>query len=401
MGKIRVFAAALLALALLCAGAAAQTLPGVECFSPGLVQLSALEAQGPDVTAEAEVALEKAMYARDLSVLGSMLSGTTIGYARTAGEETLTIARGGETLGVYALPQAETVNAWLERLCGVAILERVPLASIADWLEGLAPGDALIGGFRVSEAFALERTMSDDGTRLTKIVFTAGSIARGDEAPWTVTGFLRQPAGRAPKDTFELTVTQDKDNFFELSYSALRESEIATKNKKGTASVRTALKAAGKLAGSSISSRLTVTTRNDWTADGESLSEKITVTTTLTHQDTTPGRRMQRLNDVDAQMKHVIRLTTLEAGQDAIALSDEVTLSVTMDSNEFLSGSAQVRMQVGGEAAAGAADEATPGEPAPEGAVPEAITPQAIAQLAARIYRQLGESTREKIAGGL
>ena len=61
-------------------------------------------------------------------------------------------------------------------------------------------------GFAVTEAIALKRTMSDDGTRLTRVDFQSGAIGRGGETPYEITGYMRQPAGRAPKDTFELTV---------------------------------------------------------------------------------------------------------------------------------------------------------------------------------------------------
>ena len=154
--------------------------------------------------------------------------------------------------------------------------------------------------------------------------------------PWRVSGYLRQPAGRAPKDTFEITFTQDEDNSIELLYSALRENEVTQKNKLGVVSVRTTLKATGKIAGSSVTSRLSVTAKNRWTANGENLSERITVSASLGHTDKTPGRRMQRLNDAAAEMKHTIRLTTTEAEHAPIELTDEITLDVTLDSNAFL-----------------------------------------------------------------
>lgn len=390
MLKKRVFAVVFLALTALHMCAAAQTLPGIDCFSPGLVKLSALEGAGAPIQAEAEVTLDKAMYARDLSVLSAMLDGTTLVYAGADDEEALTIRRNGETLGVYALPEGEAMDALNllgEELGGVAILERVPLETLAAWLEGLGTGDALAMGFAVSEPFALERTMSDDGARLTKISITAGSIAREGEAPYAVSGFLRQPAGRAPKDTFELTLTQDEKNFFELSYSAQRENEITKKDKAGTTSVRTMLKAAGKLAGSSISSRLSVTMRNAWTADGENLDEKVSITATLTHQDNRPGLRMKRLNAIEGELRNVIRLTTTEAGSDVIDLTDEITMELVMDSNTVLAGGADVRMRIGGEAPQIA--DAAPAQQAD------------IERLAGEIYQQLDEDARALISEGL
>jgi len=315
-----------------------------------------------------------------------MLSGMTIGYISDGGEM-LTIARGGETLGVYAMPESEKLDVLTDSLMGTAVLERVPLADIADWLEGLAEGETLALGFSVAEPFVLERTMSDDGTRLTKVNLT-GAIAREGETPYRVEGFLRQPAGRAPKDTFELTFTQDESNYIELLYSALRENEVTRKNKEGTASVRTTLKAAGKIAGSGISSRLTVTMKNRWTAEEGALSERVSVTANLAHEDKTPGRRMQRLNDVAAEVKNVIRLTTHEEGDDALSLSDEIIFEVVLDSNTLLAGSANVTLRAGGEKT----------KEYPEA---EKIDESSAKALAQSIYRQLEEKTKEKIQSGL
>ena len=370
-----------------CGAAGAQTLPSNEVFSPGLVKLAELERTQPSVRAEASVTIDKAMYARDLSVLSAMLKGTTLTYQSGDAGETLSISRGGETLGVYALPQSEAVDALTDRLLGTAVLERVPLASIAGWLEGLAEGDALGFGFAVSEPFALVRTMSDDGTRLTKIN-VSGAIAREGGAAYRVEGFLRQPAGRTPKDTFELTFTQDEDNFIELSYSALRENEVTRRDREGTASVRTTLKAAGKLAGSAVSSRLTVTMKNHWTADGDALSERVSITASLTHEDKTPGRRMQRLNSVAAETKNTIRLTTHESGDEFIELTDAMEIGVTLDENDFLAGSADVTVRVGGDVQ----------KPAME---PEEITPETAGALARRLYPQLDEDTMAAIRKGL
>ena len=378
----------LLLVCLLCCGtAAAQTLPSNEVFSPGLVRLAELEKTQPSVQAEASVQLDKAMYARDLSVLSAMLRGTTLAYQGDEAGETLSIARNGELLGVYAVPQSAALNALESRLLGTAVLERVPLTAIAAWLEGLEAGDALGFGFAVSEPFVLERTMSDDGTRLTKIN-VSGAIAREGQTAYRVEGFLRQPAGRAPKDTFELTFTQDADSFIELTYSALRENEVTRKDREGTVSVRTSLKAAGKLAGHAVSSRLSVTMKNRWTAEDDALAERVSITASLAHEDRTPGRRMQRLGSVAAETKNTIRLTTHETGDEEIRLTDAMELEVTLEGNTFLAGSAEVTVRVGGDVQRPAM-------------TPEEITPETIRTLAARIYPQLGEDTLAIIRKGL
>ena len=417
--KKRLMIALMLALCCLASGALSQTLPGVEVFSPGLVQLCRKAGDGEPVTMRATMTAADIAYARDLSVLGSMLSGTTFEYAGWGGfkqgGDRLSIVKNDETLLSAGLDRGEagaslTLNGQAfavdlsgaqaaldtaDALSGVSILERVPLASVCAWIEGLSAGDALPLGFTVAQAFAVERTMSDDGTRLTRIDIS-GSIAREGEAPWVIEGYLRQPAGRSPKDTFELTAVQDADNSLELSYSSVRQSEITRKDKAGTASVDTTLKAAGKLSGSKVTSRLTVYLRNAWTADGENLSEKITVNATLGHTDNRPGLRMQRLNDISCKLRFVLGLTTQEDAQELIAVSESATLSVVLDGNTFLDCAADMTFSVGGERA----QETQNAQPALQEQLKDALQ-EAVVSLARALYPTLSESAKNKAESGL
>ena len=418
MQKIQSILLAALMMALLASGALAQTLPGVDVFSPGLVRLGEKMKEDPAVHMEAQLTVENAFYVRDTSVLSAMLEGTTLVYDGAKGEngpiDRLQIVREGETLfdawmsddalvlsgERFALLDGESdagmqLLALLEPLESRAILERVPLAAVEAFLLSLKAGDALLGGYAVVKPFTSVQTMSDDGTRLVRIN-VEGSIAREGQAPWVIKGYLKQPAGRAPKDTFELTATQDENNYLELSYSSLRQSEITKKNKAGKASVDTHLKIAGEIGGCRISERLTSLLRNTWTADGENLSEKIVVNMTLDHSDGTPGREKQRLNKAEAKMRHDIRLTTAEAGNDVFDLTDGVTVSLVMDENTVLSAGANAAMVIGGEAAA----TALPDAQAAEKMLDEALS-AAAKDMARGIYPQLSEKTKNKITDGL
>ena len=418
--KKRLMIVLMLALCGLASAALGQTLPGVEVFSPGLVRLCEMAGSGEPVAMRATMTAADIAYARDLSVLASMLSGPTFDYAGwggfAQGGDRLSIVKNDETLLSLGLDRGETgavltlngqaftvdlsrAQAALDTadaLSGVSILERVPLASVCAWIEGLSVGDALPLGFTVTQAFTVEHTMSDDGTRLTRIDIS-GSIAREGEMPWVIEGYLRQPAGRSPKDTFELTAVQDADNSLELSYSSLRQSEVTRKDKAGTASVDTTLKAAGKLSGSKVTSRLTVYLRNAWTADGESLSEKITVNATLGHTDNRPGLRMQRLNDISAKMRFVLGLSTQEDAQETIGVSDSATLSIVLDGNTFLDCAADMTFSVGGERAQ---EEARTAQPAPQEQLEGALR-EAVVSLARALYPTLSESAKNKAESGL
>ena len=418
--KKRLMIVLMLALCCLASGALGQTLPGVEVFSPGLVRLCEMAGSGEPVAMRATMTAADIAYARDLSVLASMLSGTTFDYAGwggfAQGGDRLSIVKNDETLLSLGLDRGETgavltlngqafavdlsrAQAALDTadaLSGVSILERVPLASVCAWIEGLSVGDALPLGFTVTQAFTVEHTMSDDGTRLTRIDIS-GSIAREGEMPWVIEGYLRQPAGRSPKDTFELTAVQDADNSLELSYSSLRQSEVTRKDKAGTASVDTTLKVAGKLSGSKVTSRLTVYLRNAWTADGENLSEKITVNAPLGHTDNRPGLRMQRLNDIGAKLRFVLGLTSKEDAQEVIAVSDSATLSIVLDGNTFIDCAADMTFSAGSERAQ---EEAQTAQPAPQEQLEGALQ-EAVVSLARALYPTLSESAKNKAESGL
>lgn len=397
---------------------AEQMLPDNDVFSPGLIRLSGKMAQQQAVTAEASFSVEDAYYARDLSVLNSMLEGTSFRYEDSGSGEKLEIIRGEETLGQYALqngiltlngtsasleqltdavhPEILRIAAVLQSLQDTPILEKVQLSVVAEWLESLEAGQELAFGFRIAEPVVLTRTMNDDGTRLARVDIASGSIAREGEAPYVMTGWMRQPLGRAPKDTFEIVLTQDERNFVELSYSAQRENTVASKNKKGETSVRTQLKAAGKIAGSGISSRLTVNMTNAWTADGEALNERITLSTTLTHSDNTPDRDKLRLNDVQLKLRQVIRMTTHDAGDENIGLTDEMTVEAVMDEKTFLNAQADVSMIVGGTKAT-----SSDSTESVEVVCQEDLLDSAVRDLARRVYPHLSDKAKNKTIDGL
>ena len=414
----------LLLLIMTAACACAQELPGVDCFSPGLIKLNERMKQGQAVSAEATLTVENAFYARNLSVFKTLLDGTTFKYRGDGETDELTLSREGEELmcaaltaddtqarlmldgqtmdisaltGLAATPdEAQRANLeFAEKIRTTPILERMALTEIADTLEDAKAGERLLPGMIVECPFSVSRTMSDDGERLTKILVD-GSVRMGGEA-WTITGFIRHPGGKAPKDTAELVLKKDDDNWLELSYSAVRKSEIEQKNRKGTASVAAAFKLAGKIDGYSVWTTLKVNTQNNWTADGEKLNEKITVTAKLAHKDNTPGKRMQRLNQVDVVNKNILRITTTEDESDTQSFTDEMSLKIDMDSNTFLEGGMKLSVTVGVEAPKAVGTDARPAD----GQEVQAAFDSAIQTLSARLYAQLDEKTKQAIADGL
>ena len=425
--KRRWAAAAAALLALCAAGAHAQELPDTACFSPGLAAARDAAQAGESLHVTATVDVDSALYARDLSVLSAMLEGTRFIYDGTEDTDALSIERGGETIFSGALAREEdgvlvvmngegyrleSASQALCALLGVAepeaaasealaraprpsLLERLPLADAADWLETLTAGTELGGGYAVTQGFTVERTLSDDGTRVTKLKL-AGAVARGEES-WTIGGTMQQTVGNAPKTTAEVSIARDKSSTLTLSLSSTRKSTVTRRDKAGQTAVDTVLKCSGKLEGYSVATQLTLRLRNDWTADDEKLTEKVVISAELGHTDKTPGRRMQRLNDFSLKLRNAISVTTWAVDRPP-TLTDSVTLDFKMDGNTFAAGSAQLSVAVGGKEPADVAAEQVREA---DGAELLQAVQQAVREMAAKIWAQLDEQDRGKITSGL
>lgn len=418
--KYRLMTVLLLMLCLLFSGAAAQTLPDLTVFSPGLTQMSEKLERGEQVEMTAELAVRDMLYARDLSLLQAMLDGMQLVYSGGGtlreGCDALKLIRSGETLFAADLVRnglnAElSVNDRTFGLClpegfsgiaaagdwisGAAILNRVPLISVCEAVEGLKAGEPLAAGFVVAAPFAVERTMSDDGTRLTKIHISS-SVEREGEI-WAVSGFLRQPAGRAPKDTAEITFARDEDNTLTATYSSTRSQSVSQKDKKGRVIVETALSLSGKLGGYGVTTKLKLRMQNDWTADGENLTEKLVMTVTLGHTDRTPGRRMQRLNDASAKLRCEMTVKSQDAAKAPVLIDEKSSLSVVFDGNTFLDVSVEGDVQVGGEARLAA----LAGVPVSSKEEIGAAFETAAERIAGMIYPRLGREAVSKAENGL
>ncbi|MFR8177783.1 MAG: hypothetical protein ACLVB5_12205 [Christensenellales bacterium] len=405
--KIFAFLALLLTLTAACAGA--QQRPSVGCFSPGLVRVSEKMKENPTVSADVTLTVENAFYARNLSVLKKMLEGTTLRVWGDDARGGLTLERGGETLmqadvaqdgrisvdghpletGISVPDEAQTDwNALAERLQTTPILERVPLTAVEAWLKGLKLGDVLGFGATAADAFDVKRTMSDDGERLTKLN-VEGALTIGDET-WTVSGYLRQPGGRAPKDTFELTFRKDDKKRRRAGLQRAASGQDRAERPEGPNERRHDAQGQRQAGGLFGLYDAKVNQRNDWTADGETLNEKITVSVNMTQKDNRPGKNMQGLNRIDAEGKNVIRVTTGEATADA--LDCELTGKLMLNENTFLQGGASMRVTIGGEAPDGAQ--------ADSDAEPWTLE-EAVRALSRRLYRQLDEQTKKSISDGL
>lgn len=115
----------------------------------------------------------------------------------------------------------------------------------------------------------------------------------------------------------------------------------------------------------------------------------------MTHKDNTPGRRMQRLNQIDAEGKNVIRMTTTETDADAYTFTDEIGGKIMMDGNTFLEG----RREAGRDRRAATRRKRL--ERRRRIGRFHRRLEQAVQTLSRRIYQQLDEKTRKAISNGL
>ncbi len=370
----RIAIALLAAVLLMSAAMAEQVLPSNTCFSPGLVRMSEIMAQGAGVTATAEFTADDVLYIKDLSIFEDMLDGAVFTYAGKPGFDSLTIVREGEKLCDLALYddaengvavmrvngetmaldssifESEAMLGFMqaeEFLNGTPILERVPLEAIAEWIEWFGAGDELVPGYMLNEPFAVERTMSDDGERLTRIDIDA-TMTDAQGETWTVSGYLRQPAGTQPKDTFKIKVRRDDKNYVEIEYSAQRKNEIARRDRQGRTTVRSQIVAEAKVGGVGISAKLIVNAVNNWITDGEGgpLEETITLNTTIGFTDRRRDAVKAFKNDLAVKMRHEIELSSLP-GIEEISLTDEASIEATVSSAGLLGGTMNMSVTAG------------------------------------------------------
>ena len=190
---------------------------------------------------------------------------------------------------------------------------------------------------------------------------------------------------------------QDEDNTLTATYSSTRSQSVSQKDKKGRVIVDTSLQLSGKLGGYGVTTKLRVRAQNDWTADGENLSEKMVITVTLGHTDRTPGRRMQRLNDMSAKLRCEMTVQSEEIGSAPVAIAEETSLSATFDGNTFLDVSAEGDALIGGEAKA----PVLTGAPASSVEEIGAALGEAAERIAKLVYPQLGDGAMSKAEKGL
>ena len=173
---------------------------------------------------------------------------------------------------------------------------------------------------------------------------------------------------------------------------------MTRRDRAGSAAVDTVLKSSGRLGGYSVVTQLTLRLRNEWTADDGKLSEKIVISAELGHTDKTPGRRMQRLNDLNLKLRQAISMTT--GAQDGpLTFADSVTLDFKMDGNDLAAGSAQLSVRVGGEELA-VQPEAVQVREATAQELAQAVQ-EAVLDIASGVWAQLDAQDRGKISSGL
>ena len=103
---------------------------------------------------------------------------------------------------------------------------------------------------------------------------------------------------------------------------------------------------------------------------------------------------MQRLNKADVKLRNVIGITTHEAGDEILRVTDAMTIEAVMDENTFLKAGADFDMEIGGTIDHVQA-------PAGDGMTPEEAMGEAVRGMASSVYPLLDANSRKKAENGL
>lgn len=404
----------------------AQTLPSVNCISPGL-QKWMNGAKSGVVTERAAVSVDELFYIPDISVLQNILSGITFqNDSVSEGEGSrnrLTLESGGEQLcsllwavdgeyfsvsegeETYRYPLAHlpfvgsedansTLNTLKSLFPGGSLIERVDMVSLKSALQN-GTLISMIPGL-TQKKMDIAETHSDDGLRLTKLDFS-GSFTDAANANWSISGKVFKPGGNSPKDVAEIQLLKDDSTQLKLVMSGTYKTETVKKEQKGTVTGNVRVNIDGKWNGYRVTYILGLRVRNDWQADGEALSEKLTITPTLNWTDKTPGRRYMHLNTGEITVKDILQVSTLEERDTADSISEKITLSVIMDANTTLAGALNVVSEIKDRKVPTLPDKI---QDADAGKLME-MGNQLAKEISGKVYKSLGENARKKISQGL
>ncbi|MBQ8095205.1 MAG: hypothetical protein IJ242_16760 [Clostridia bacterium] len=406
--------------------ALSQTLPSADLLSPGFAKWIDSSVSGDAVHLEVNGSIEELFHIRDLSVLKSLLSQITLesttGKTQKHEITHLRVRTGGEILSdirystdmdsihftvdgnAYSLPYnelgispiGEKPFEWLETLQSIFIrnswLERFDM----DHLSKLLTSGKLVEQIPFVETGTIQVTegYSDDGLRLTRLALDGDVVCFGQQ--WQVTGSIFKPGGSAPKDTAEVQFIHDKDNSLKITLSSKYTPEKGSKNKTGAVTANARVNVNGKIGGYDVTYTFGLKVRNDWSTDGDILSEKLTVTPSLNWTDKTPGRRYQHLNSGSLTLKNVFRIMSRESDVQIISGTDETTVELTMDGEHVIVGSLGMRFDTV------PVDDVIPGDgEVLTGSAFKQLTDAYVRKISKQIYGYLDGKTQKKITQGL
>ena len=195
----------------------------------------------------------------------------------------------------------------------------------------------------------------------------------------------------------EIQLLKDDSTQLKLVMSGTYKTETVKKEQKGTVTGNVRVNIDGIWNGYRVTYILGLRVRNDWQADGEALSEKLTITPTLNWTDKTPGRRYMHLNTGEITVKDILQVSTLEERDTADSISEKITLSVIMDANTTLAGALNVVSEIKDRKVPTLPDKI---QDADAGKLME-MGNQLAKEISGKVYKSLGENAKKKISQGL
>jgi hypothetical protein len=409
----------------MCTGAIAQTLPSADLISPGFSKWLETADTAEMTTLYVNGSVDQLFHIRDLSVLQSLLSLITIescsgqvqgrdvsNVKLLTGNEIIADAAyivdntelrfslgenqyavpfsefnlSGENISEFDLPAIRTffsANSWIERMDMHRLSEMLRTGELFRCIPGFDAGE-----LQVSESF------SDDGLRLTRMNIDGYFFVASDV--WSVKGTIFKPGGNSPKDTAEFHLMKDENNRLDVTLSSKYTLEKGKSEQNGAVTGNCRINVAGKIGGYDITYVIGLKIRNDWSADGHILAERLTVTPSLNWTDKTPGRRTLHLNSGSLNVKNVIQITSSEDSEMVSEGTNQISMELKMDGESVVSGSFGIYFAAG----PGTLTVPVHGVEINRKSIKQ-LMDSYIDEIAKKMYQQLNEKTHKRIVQGL
>jgi len=395
----------------------------VEQFSPGMRKWQKTSDSADSTRLYVNASANELFHIRDMSVLNSILSFVTIESTSVrhvgsdasririiadgdiAADITYTLTDDAFVFAIdgitYELPLSEIevlfltdgkINdlenlrslfdggAWLERIDLRVLSEMLQTGELFKMLPGFMPGNVMT-----------HEIYSDDGLRMNQLDVDGQFYFNGEL--WSVSGTIKEPDGKSPKDTAEFHFLKDEKNILNASMSSKYMQE---KGQNGTLTSDCKINISGKINGYDVNYTIGIKMRNDWNADGALLSEKLTISPSVKWSNKIPDLKYLHLNNGSFTGKSVIQMVSNESSDIVSGGNSTFSVELKMDGENVISGTLGIRFET---------SEDSLSLPNIESVIDRAtfsgLMESSLKEISKKIYQHIGEKTKKKTKQGI